>query len=652
MNENQQYISFIDLLERESHLEIPIIQRDYAQGREDNIEIIQNFLLALFNSIKEGKILELDFIYGSKLNESFQPLDGQQRLTTLFLLHWYAAIRDKKLDRYRFLLKKFSYETRITSREFCLALVESQDVEEHLTPLSSSIIDSKWFFLAWKNDQTIEAMLRAIDLIQKQFNSIDNLSELLFDQKLIKFYSINLENIGLTDDLYIKMNARGKLLSPYENFKASFEKFIIDHNFENNTATLDSFAIKIDTIWTDFFWKHFRKNNKIDNSIMNLISTLVMARLVLEKRSNRLSTISLLHDNANNLKSEYFSEESFEYVKKVLDLYTEKYDQVSFKFPFPIFRHTPNKDFLDQITDPTSSASYSQKVLFYAQTEYLLNCKTFDEKSFQDWMRVIRNIVSRGSIDKGGKRPDIIRSPETFDGVINLISELAVGSDNIYNYLSRIDKLTSTFAREQIEEEKNKSKLILTSDDYKQIIFEMEDLVLFKGRIEFAFRCIEYNYEISSFNFEKFIKVKGIIEKYFNNENIDIANDIRRALLTLDDESGSFYDYWWSYWYVVGATKRCLIENFNEIEYYIYSTQQSVYIKQLIQRLLFEDILDIINNYKPSNTTPNWKVRLIKEKNLLDDHCKSNYIAIDEENRCFLLRSKRPRDIDGCFVVE
>ncbi len=49
------------------------------------------FLDALKNAITSTPIT-LDFVYGDIDAEgTLTPLDGQQRLTTLFLLHWYAA---------------------------------------------------------------------------------------------------------------------------------------------------------------------------------------------------------------------------------------------------------------------------------------------------------------------------------------------------------------------------------------------------------------------------------------------------------------------------------------------------------------------------------------------------------------------------------
>ncbi len=85
-------------------------------------------------------------------------------------------------------------------------------------------------------------MLRTIDDIHKYFKSIDNLWDILTEKEnLISFNYVELENIGLTDDLYIKMNARGKLLSSFENFKASFLKKITDNRWENQTNLVETF---------------------------------------------------------------------------------------------------------------------------------------------------------------------------------------------------------------------------------------------------------------------------------------------------------------------------------------------------------------------------------------------------------------------------
>ena len=148
--------SFKDFLEKEviidsednksvifAKIEIPRIQRDYAQGRENESEIRKRFLDSIFNVLGavDDKSLEMDFVYGSvaeiedkkakQFIYKFIPLDGQQRLTTLFLLYWYIGSREIAGNEIEFtalkeLLKKFTYETRVSSRRFCTNLVNSK----------------------------------------------------------------------------------------------------------------------------------------------------------------------------------------------------------------------------------------------------------------------------------------------------------------------------------------------------------------------------------------------------------------------------------------------------------------------------------------------------------------------------------------------
>ena len=79
-------------------IEIPLFQRDYAQGRksEQARHVRERFIADLCAALdSDGKSLHLDFVFGDVVNKedggkqipTLYPLDGQQRLTTLFLLH-------------------------------------------------------------------------------------------------------------------------------------------------------------------------------------------------------------------------------------------------------------------------------------------------------------------------------------------------------------------------------------------------------------------------------------------------------------------------------------------------------------------------------------------------------------------------------------
>jgi len=84
----------------ENSIEIPIIQRDYAQGREEENKIRDKFLDVLYNKIEKAHAtVNLDFVYGRIIDKKLIPLDGQQRLTTLFFTSLVFGNKRKKIRR-------------------------------------------------------------------------------------------------------------------------------------------------------------------------------------------------------------------------------------------------------------------------------------------------------------------------------------------------------------------------------------------------------------------------------------------------------------------------------------------------------------------------------------------------------------------------
>jgi uncharacterized protein with ParB-like and HNH nuclease domain len=182
-----EQLSFYKLFaEKKYSIEIPIIQRDYAQGRNSATEIRKDFLDALYIYLKEGKAFrDLDFVYGDVDERSnLVLLDGQQRLTTLFLLHWYLAQKENQNQYEAFKstvfteqTSKFTYKTRTSSSDFCDALLENGLELNNLLPpdenqgnaISKTIKDSHWYFLSWEKDPTVQSMLRMLDAINVKF---------------------------------------------------------------------------------------------------------------------------------------------------------------------------------------------------------------------------------------------------------------------------------------------------------------------------------------------------------------------------------------------------------------------------------------------------------------------------------------------------
>lgn len=163
MSEYSQKVSFWDLLKRKN-IVIPIIQRDYAQGRKGKEFLRERFLKQLFDALQDdAEPLVLDFVYGSTEEDTLYPLDGQQRLTTLWLLHWYLALRAGTLSEDKNILKHFSYETRVSSRTFCHKLCSiSQPYQSQKADIASFVRNQSWFYSAYEQDPTIQSMLRML----------------------------------------------------------------------------------------------------------------------------------------------------------------------------------------------------------------------------------------------------------------------------------------------------------------------------------------------------------------------------------------------------------------------------------------------------------------------------------------------------------
>ena len=675
-----------------SKVEIPIIQRDYAQGRKDEKtnKIRGLFLDSLIKAIEsEDSKLELDFVYGDIKNGVFQPLDGQQRLTTLYLLYWYYAYKTGNLSVNKDKFKKFSYETRISSREFCNELVEKGENLGEGKTIAEKITDASWFFLSWKKDPTIKAMLVMLDAIESKLNdkSPDKLKEewdkLISDNPPITFHFKQLNDIGLTDDLYIKMNARGKQLTDFENFKARFEKYIKENGFENDLLlteankeqwkelTEKTFSHRIDTVWTDLFWKHRGDDNLVDNEFVKFIAGIAINYYAenLEifksedesvKRERIERRITLLFNKPNEIMPEDFPiKKSFEYLKSCFDVYSNnnkelKYDELKpeelnlwdfleiKKIKINSEQELDNNLFHDFIKD--SKTEYKQRVLFYAQTQFLLKVKTFNSKSFTEWMRVVRNIVQNATID----------SASTYISAIGLIKELSEGCENIYQYLSS-NIVKSGFASSQVKEEITKAKIIINKPDAKSVIQKIEDTNFCRGRISFPLYCIDFKIEndnLSEFDISKLEKVLNVINENFADLNKKLTDEFKRAFLTI--KGNDYYKVWWKWSYSFNANKGWLLDSVIDLKnnFSESSDWKRDYLKELFLKLFDKSLKDIINEYECPDNMPNWKKRLIKEDNLLNG---AKFILIpssNESNYCILAWQQRPSKEEKVKKIE
>ena len=482
--------TFWNILKKNQKIAIPIIQRDYVHGREDSkTKVIRKDILKdLYKSLNEDKPLDFDFIYGSEENNTITLLDGQQRLTTLFLLHWYLAVKDGEVESMKQVLKNFTYQTRVSSRDFCDNLINKPiEIKDQAKSISGVIKDQPWFFLVWEKDPTISAMLVMLDSIHVQFFKSDGFFKKLTDpiNPIVTFYFLPITDFGLSDALYIKMNARGKLLTEFEGFKAKFEQFLE----KKNPSGKKEFAKKIDGVWTDFFWK-YKENYLIDEPFMRFFAFVTEMLYYQNKKENDLDENGYPEDLPFEFIEQIYSkEENLNFLFASLDVLSKVKDtSLFFKSIFAQNEHLAGKVTLfDGNIDLFSRCIkvdqffIMEKILLYFVLRMLVcTQQTSADENFVDTVRVVRNLIYLVRQRKHTSIEPNFRSKDLPNQLVDLL-KLVKRDGNIYQLLNEGIDLTKF--KDGLAYELEKATLILKNPELKSSIHELEDQPDLKGAI-------------------------------------------------------------------------------------------------------------------------------------------------------------------------
>lgn len=510
--------SFFQLFEEENYnIQVPIIQRDYAQGRKSQSEVRELFLQALYDYLEAGiPNRDLDFVYGStvhSVSKTFIPLDGQQRLTTLFLLHWYLANISGKIDFFKSYLfdtkkSRFSYLTRTSSGEFCNALLENdvdisnllESKENPLEHLSETIKNSCWYFLSWSKDPTIQAMLTMLDSIHEKFKKRPDFFEKLIDKlnPIITFLYLDLKEFGLTEDLYIKMNSRGKPLTTFENFKAKLEQHIKANqsankfplSFGNITKVVNTqeyFSFNIDTKWANLFWQYRDlggNNSTFDDELMNFIYVIASNQCAVEKDYIR-ETFQYLNkaDNIDFDTPEYISYNKLNALEvltpRFIDYLIAVLDNLSngdkkIKQYLETASYFDEEDMFKKAL--TNKLTQTARIQFHGYLRFLILNKE-DRSGFFQWMRVVRNLSENTALNT---TEDVVRAIKSLESILPF-------SNSILDFLCTEENKVDFFFSRQIQEERIKAHLILKKggDGFKTAIERFENRAFFAGQLGF-----------------------------------------------------------------------------------------------------------------------------------------------------------------------
>lgn len=521
-SEKYQRLNFIDLLRKYDKIIIPMLQRDYAQGRKDDkkaIDVRTNLLGDVFSDKHE---INFDLVFGSQENREgqivFIPVDGQQRLTTLFLLYLYNA----KINTYiTDGLSKFTYETRRAAADFCKAIVEKDWSVPDGKGISEALKDNIWFMQYWNNDPTVISMLQMLDDIQERApkgNFIDKLDR-------ISFYFFDLEQNGLNETLYLKMNSRGKPLTAFENLKASIDSMLpteADYHFEEmgNDVSGNNFKDKwrycIDRKWIETFWNKDNPTNLDKNMTQFIVRFLSGCYAAFSQKDNKMTKdISEHLKNINADDDNYSSFIQFPPIKTVLEL-DGAFSLLAYAFSVLSCKEKVLHPYWDQDT-PFKVDKKSDYIIIAVLFAYVL-FKGNEEAVIFAWNMAENTVVDYDSFISLCRRFREIKDDDNFKKGIYY----ALVNHNFYN------------PSEQLEEEIEKAKQIIDEDElrmyvgnikefknksWKEVIFRAEKYSFFKGAIRFLIRDENGEWDWRDFDkkwnhAQKFFTVGGV---YQNN---------------------------------------------------------------------------------------------------------------------------------------
>lgn len=614
-------------------IQIPKIQRDYVQGRNTpQVEFARHKLLdELAYVLSKNKMsINLNYVYGKTEKDCFVPIDGQQRLTTLFLIHLYSFSKEKRSTQLKFLKERFIYETRTTTERFLEQatqhLFEFFDNIDEYEDIQSFIKDAAWFSRNWLNDPSVSSFLTVLDDIHQRFNKIENISEMLMsDDCPITFMALPITNMGKASDLYIKMNSRGKPLSDFETFKSELFNYI-DQNY---TEKFTGFKNKVDNEWISMIWDNCENPQKTCDSVfMHFIHWIIVNRIMLHKDNySKDAIISLIANkgffNFTNYQFFLQDESILEDLHSTLGLFEYLYNTTEEEC----------KNLLNVFCKKIRFPEWSDRVLLFAITKYSRTIvpDKWNTTSFGDWYRTIKNLVDNTAIDHEDRYISACLSIDNFNST-------AIG-DIISYFASGLEQKITFFDKKQLSEEIYKCCLFKENDSWKKSIIYAEKNKYFKQEIAFALKLAGANINdlstVKTIDILEFDSVWKDVELLYNNDGLNVTEVLfRQALLTYGDysiwanssqtfffEGGKGYFNW----------RRMLREesSFNVFKHLFYDIHGSVSDLKELEEILTKKISEF------SNKDNEFIYYLIKYPQLFD------YMR---ENRFYICTSKEQKN--------
>lgn len=459
----------------------------------------------------------------------FYPYDGQQRLTTLYFLYLLIYFKFKIYDEIDSIKKKLSYQTRISTNRFIESflswILDSKEKDNVYNDfwnkdgkdLKGFIMSQDWFMMTeWNYDVSIINMLSIIVEISRRIKeNLGDKTEIVNfidkdENNPFQFDFIYVDDISKSDDLYIKINARGKALSPFENLKSDIDKYWKD---EDKT--------KLDAEWTEYVWNQLDENDKnkeksFDDSFFNLLSNIFYLQYLVGLDQNNIND-KILIEIENKYKKgivdkEWITEKlchvSCPMISSFLDVMigsfksikNEQIESVNRKiFGLGDYQNNNGQNKIER-------ADLFEIFVYYYSVSSLFKRNDMEFTNKRNLLNEIETVTNR-IIEN--QRP-YLDSPTNLVKALKSVKVLidnSIKSHGVYKFFLSIDNDTKESIRkglmkEQVEEEVLKAKLIDKDSRYVVLFNKGYSELKNKGQLGFIFYLVKKNNSLSKIGIE------------------------------------------------------------------------------------------------------------------------------------------------------
>lgn len=559
---------------------VPDLQRDYCWGNpiSDNREdsLVSSFIDSILR-LEKSQEITMGLIYGYYDKEltpyHLQLCDGQQRLTTLFLI---IGVVNRLLPRNEYrqlLISNFElneddnephllYGIRESSLYFLSDLTMHYFLNDNLSV--DELEDQSWFLNSYLHDPTIDSIKRALATIEcklKDCKDLDVLGRFLIHKLKFLFYDMGNRQNG--EETFVVINTTGEPLTANQNLKPQ----IMMANTSYRRYSSDSQDCVFDAahdweLMETWFWKHRRKN-EYDTSTEGMLAFLHCVR-ILESEDE-----SSWHENYEISDDKFPLSISMNTIWKWFYAYKRMYE-INYK-----------RLFTDNVIYPENQHHYTQKEL-YAILPTMAYCAKYldaSEKNIQRVYHILSNMARYRSVHRSSQNEAINVPAYRMCEIIKSLS-----GEDILGLL--------TLPAFDVPEENTKLSFIKTvaaDEEQRELIetlfAEAEAFNIYDGQIKTLVEWSANNYNLLS---ELFNTIK---ELWINSPN---RNKLRQALLAYGMDG---------YPMSTGATATNLTLC-SKTEWRTLFEKKGESIKSFIQSLIEEGSLDSIIEHNIDRESP------------------------------------------------